>query len=122
MTRRNLEHAEQVAVMQWSSLACGAMPELRLLFAIPNGGARDAVTGKRLKDEGVKRGLPDLFLPVARCGYHGLFIEMKSINGKLSIPQHAWKFALSKEGYRTELCRSAAEAIAVLTAYVKGEA
>src|SRR5262245_64718583 len=49
----------------------------RLCFAIPNGGARDVITAGRLKAEGVRAGVPDVCLPVARAGYHGLFLEVK---------------------------------------------
>ena len=118
--RSNPEHAAQVAVAKWAALACGSMPELRLLFAIPNGGARDVITGARLKAEGVRRGVPDLFLPVSRHDCHGLFIEMKSAKGVLSTEQKAWAFALHYEGYRVEVCRSAQAAIDTITEYLRG--
>lgn len=50
------EHQEQVALVRWSRLSESAHPELRLLIAIPNGGARSTVTGARLKAEGVRPG------------------------------------------------------------------
>ena len=120
MSRSNPEHAAQVAVMKWAALACGSMPELRLLFAIPNGGARNVITGARLKAEGVRAGVPDLFLPVARHDCHGLFIEMKSSKGVTTRLQDAWLYALDAEGYRVEVCRSAQAAIDTITEYLKG--
>lgn len=54
-----------------------AVPELHDMFAIPNGGLRDKITAGNLKREGVKAGVPDIFLPIPRGGYHGLFVEMK---------------------------------------------
>mgnify|MGYP004433785991 CR=1 FL=1 len=38
---------------------------------------RDARTAANLKRQGVKAGVPDLHLPVARGGYNGLYIELK---------------------------------------------
>ena len=42
------EHAEQAALVGWARLHEHRLPGLALLFAIPNGGRRDAVTGARL--------------------------------------------------------------------------
>ena len=54
------------------------VPELRRMFAIPNGGFRDKITAAKLKAEGVKKGVPDIFLPVTIApAYAGLFIELK---------------------------------------------
>ena len=56
---------------QWVTYQQGRFPELVLLYHIPNGGKRDAQTAISLKRQGVKAGVPDLHLPVARGGYHG---------------------------------------------------
>lgn len=53
------------------------VPELRWLHAIPNGGYRDKITAGKLKAEGVKRGIPDIFLPLPIIGYAGLYVELK---------------------------------------------
>ena len=71
------ESVEQIHLFQWARMQSCTMPELNLLFHIPNGGKRNITTAKRLKAEGVKAGVPDLFLPVSRGGFFGLFIEMK---------------------------------------------
>jgi hypothetical protein len=57
-------------------------PELRLLFHIPNGGRRDPVEARHLKEQGVKKGVPDLCLPVARGGFNALYIELKTEKGR----------------------------------------
>ena len=69
------EHQIQTCVMEWAEGQLIQHPELKMLYAIPNGGARNAITGALLKAEGVKPGVPDLCLPVARGKYHGLYIE-----------------------------------------------
>lgn len=97
---RHLEHKEQVALCKWLDAR-----KVRY-FAIPNGGARDAVTGARLKAEGVKPGVPDLFIPEMR-----LFIEMKRRDGGATTnAQKEWAEYLRGEGYRVEVCRGWIEA------------
>ncbi len=76
---KGTEHAHQVALFMWSAMPVvrEEFPELRWLFAIPNGGDRHPVVAARLKAEGVKSGVSDICLPVARRGYHGFYIELK---------------------------------------------
>lgn len=76
------EHAQQVALFAWAALNYEKYPELRLMFAIPNGGERNVIVASNLKAEGVKADVSDIFLPVARGHWHGLFIELKKIKGK----------------------------------------
>lgn len=78
------EHSHQVALMAaCAQYAWHGVPELRWFFAIPNGGSRGdtarsaQIQGAIMKAEGVKKGVADCLLPVARQGYHGFFIEMK---------------------------------------------
>ena len=96
-------------------------PELEMLFHIPNGGDRHPAVASKMKAEGVKKGVPDLCLPVARCGYHGLFIELKrQKGGTISPEQKAWIQALNGQGYRAEVCKGAAEAWDVIQEYMRG--
>lgn len=71
------EAQEQATLFSWAEMQSGRRPELRLLFHIPNGGSRGKAEAARFKMEGVKPGVPDLFLPVPRGPWHGLFIELK---------------------------------------------
>lgn len=113
------ENAEQAALFQWAELASGAHPELRLLHAIPNGGLRDGRTAAILARTGVKSGVPDLCLPVARGGFHGLYIELKRLKGGvLSINQKTWLGLLAKEGYKAVVCRGWEEARDELLTYL----
>lgn len=82
IAKNGTEHAEQAALFCWAAMCGPQINELRLMFAIPNGGLRDKITAARLKAEGVKPGVSDVFLPVARMGLNGLFIEMKRRTGK----------------------------------------
>ncbi len=116
------EHEDQVAVFQWAALYEHRWPALALLFAVPNGGHRHIVVAKKMKKEGVKAGVPDMFLPVALGGYHGLFIEMKRFDGKNPRGgQETWLRNLAAGDYAVFLCRGSKAATDVLEAYLKGE-
>jgi len=114
------EHAHQVAVFMWvQQTGIKQYPELARLFAIPNGGLRHAAIANRLKMEGVKAGVPDLFLPVPRGGYSGLFIEMKR-PGQLkatSDKQDEWLGYLQQH-YQTAICDNWRHAVTELLAYM----
>ena len=95
-----LEDAEQRIIFQWAAMETAARPELGLLYAIPNGGKRAMKTAIALKAQGVKSGVPDMCLPVARGGYHGLYIELKrQKGGTVSETQKSWITALTEQGY-----------------------
>ena len=113
------EQQEQIALMQWAELNSGKHPELELLFHIPNGGKRGAKEAAIFKAAGVKKGVPDLCLPVARNGYHGLYIEMKRIKGGAVQPtQIRWARDLERQGYAVALCKGWREAVEVLEEYL----
>lgn len=116
--KQTSEHDEQAALIRWATLASGTMPELRRLFAVPNGGARHPAVAAKLKAEGVKPGVSDLILLVPRHGYHGLLIEMKAAKGRLSKAQDEWLTAHAKDGYATYVCHDWESAKAVLVAYL----
>lgn len=120
MPRNDREHTEQVAVIQWAELSLGRYPELELLHAIPNGGHRRPGVAGKLRAEGVRRGVPDLCLPVARGGAHGLYIEMKAPGGRERPEQRWWRERLCEQGYRSVVCVGADEAICALVAYLAG--
>lgn len=89
-----------------------------LLFAVPNGGARNAVTASILKAEGVVAGVADLLLLVPSGGWHGLAIEMKTPTGRQSESQRAWQRAVEGQGYRYAVCRSVEGFIEAVEGYL----
>ena len=116
------ESKEQKLLFQWSEWYAKQYPEVKLMFHIPNGGSRNPIEGRHLKEQGVKAGVPDVFLPVARKGCHGLFIEMKRAKGGvLSQFQRDYIEALMKEGYSCAVCHGFDEAKRVIEEYLKGE-
>lgn len=116
------ESVEQINLFRWAACASGAMPELKLLYHIPNGGKRDITTAKRLKAEGVKAGVPDLCLPVPRGAYHGLYIEMKTGKNKTTENQDCWLSCLREQRYCVAVCYGWEAASNVLTQYLKEKA
>jgi hypothetical protein len=139
------EHQEQIRVVDWldhiasyiwKNLAIidgwsidpsdysKARPQMRIpYYATPNQGAgRNKITGKRLKDEGVRAGVPDLCICVPMGGYHGLYIEMKTNDGsRASKKQKVWLAALEAMGYLTAVCNGHQEAIQILTDHFNGK-
>ncbi len=97
----------------------GYYSELKWLHSIPNGGRRDAREGARLKRQGVRAGVLDIFLPKARGIYHGLYIEMKYGNNTLSENQEKFAINAANEGYCVFVCYSANEAMASIKLYLK---
>jgi len=116
------ESEEQAALFQWARIMENTYPELALLVAIPNGGLRNMPEAVRFKAEGVRKGFPDMILPVARGAYHSLAIELKRRKGgTISPEQKAWIEALKSQGWSAVVCRGADEAITVITEYLRGK-
>lgn len=113
------ESVEQINLFRWAAYSTGAMPELEWLYHIPNGGKRDITTAKRLKAEGVKAGVPDICLPVAKGGFHGLYIELKAGKNKTTDNQDKWLGALEANGYCIAVCYGWEEASKTITNYIK---
>lgn len=116
--RDDREHQEQVALFEWAARVQPRIPELALLFAIPNGSARHPVVASKLKAEGVKAGVLDIFLPVARRMWHGLWLELKAPGGRMSDEQLEWAEALKAQGYAVDLSYGWQEAARKILAYL----
>nr|DAS18913.1 MAG TPA: Nuclease [Caudoviricetes sp.] len=116
-----IEALEQCALFEWAEYNSIRLPELKLLYHIPNGGFRNKAEAAHLKRQGVKAGVPDLCLPVARKGYNGLYIELKAGKNKATDNQKSWLLQLSQQGYFTCLCYGWQQAAKTLESYLKGE-
>lgn len=107
--RKQPERAMQVALFQWAALASLQDRRLKLLFAIPNGfagqvrtrsdGSKYCLAKAKMVEEGLKPGVPDIFLPVAVDRWHGLWIELKAGDNKPSEAQNAWLESLRAQEY-----------------------
>lgn len=113
------EAHEQTALFRWiEDAAVYEYPELALLYHIPNGGKRNRAEAAHLKQQGVKPGVPDLCLPVARGKWHGLYIEMKAGKNKTTENQDKWIESLRQQGYVAEVCYGYRQAAEILVQYL----
>lgn len=115
------EHDEQVALFQWAAYSESSIPQLRYLFAIPNGGHRHKAVAARMKAEGVKAGVPDIFLAYPTGEYCGLFIEMKFGTNKPTEKQNEWLSMLERAGYMTVVCYGFEDAKREILEYLEAE-
>lgn len=115
------EHDFQAAVFQWADDNLDNMPELAMMYAVPNGGHRLKSVGAKMKREGAKAGYPDINLDVARDNWHGLRIELKCRDNKPTPSQWDWLHRLRREGYKTAVCRDLSSVVSLVTSYLKGE-
>ncbi len=114
------EHSAQAALFCWIAQQT-KWPLLNLAFAVPNGGLRNKATAARLRAEGVKAGTPDIFLPLVRGQYHGLFIEMKVGRGRASTAQTRALVTFMEQGYCCRTCWGWEEARDLLNWYMELE-
>ncbi len=105
------EHKLQVAICKYLDL-CGYE-----FFAIPNGGLRNIKVAAKLKQEGVKAGVADLFVALSNGKYHGLFIEVKVGKNRQQPNQKIFEQKVLENGYQYKVVRSIDEMIAVIREY-----
>lgn len=112
------EDVEQAHLMKWCLFMESTFPELDCIFHIPNEGKRTAAAGGRLKQIGMRAGVPDICLPVKRGQYSSLFIELKKIGGKPTKEQIDWLEKLERQGSCVAVCEGAETAEEVIKAYL----
>ncbi len=116
MKNKLTEAQEQTAYFNWAAY----IPELKWAYAIPNGGKRDKIEAAHLKRQGVKAGVSDIFVPLPKGKYHGLYIEMKVKPNKPTDKQKDFLADMAVAGYATAVCYGADDAIRVTKQYLKG--
>ena len=112
------EHDEQVTLFQLLALNEREFPALKWVHAIPNGGHRHKATAGKLKAEGVKAGVSDIFVPIPVKGYHGLYLEMKAGKNKLTTEQSEFGDFVTSRGYSFYTAWSAGEALTAIGLYL----
>lgn len=114
------EGQEQAALMTELRIR---MPEVAdLMFHVPNGGHRVKAVASKLKAQGVKAGIPDLVLPMARGGFFGLYIEFKATppnDAAISSSQHERIRKLNDQGYLAVVCRGHFDTVEQIRAYLR---
>ena len=112
------EHDLQVAVVNCAMAYASTYPEILLLHAIPNGDWRGPRVAAKLKAEGVKPGVADLFLPVKRGEFSGLYIELKRAGGTPSPEQWAFLESVTMQGFFAVVVNSLTVADEIIRRYI----
>jgi hypothetical protein len=102
-----LEHKEQATLFFWAERMFnrGVIPEIALMFAVPNGNGVNVGTRIKMWREGVKGGVPDIEWPIKRRGFTGLHIELKRRKDyEISTKQLKYAAALREEGRAVYFC------------------
>ena len=115
------EAQEQSLLFEWAKIRENQLPVLKLMHHVPNGGSRHPAEAANLKRQGVKAGVPDVNLPAARKGFHGLYIEMKRKGEEPTKLQKEWLIALTEQGYKAVVCHGFEEAVDVIEDYLRGD-
>jgi len=105
-----MNHEESRLQIQCVNWFRATYPELTI-FAIPNAAKRGIALATIMKREGMLAGVADLFVLCPRYfvvggQIHGLFIEMKTAEGKQSDTQKTFQIECEKQKYRYRLCRT----------------
>lgn len=117
--KMDLEGLEQQAYFTW--LQVRHREAYEHAFHVPNGGQRSKATAGRLKAQGVKAGVQDIFVDLARGAYHGLRIELKATpphDAAVAPSQRAWNVRHNAAGYCALICKGFDSAKAATEAYL----
>ena len=118
--RIDWEGNEQTILFTWIDLQYPR--ESKLIYHVPNGGHRHKATAGKLKGQGVRAGMPDINVDIARGGYFGMRIEFKATpphDAAVSPSQLAALQRLTDQGYLAIVCRGVHDAREHLTAYLR---
>lgn len=113
------EGMEQAALFRWMQVRHPLAA--KLAYHVPNGGHRVKAVAAKLKAQGVKAGVSDICLPMARGGWFGLYIEFKATPphaAPVSDSQTAFLMAVEQQGYMAIVCRGMDEAMQVIDGYM----
>lgn len=109
----------QQACIQWFQYAYPQLWQDGMLYHNANEGIRPGGQGRRIKREGLRKGVADLCLSVPRKGYGALYIEMKKPGGRLSPEQKTWGECAIKHGNLWVVCYSREEFEKVVNDYLQ---
>ena len=121
LKRRNAqpEAMEHAKVIAWARANERNYPYLQLLHCSLNGVKMTKAQAGRAIAQGMLSGVPDLFLPVKNNNFVGLYIEMKSTKGRVSVEQSRYLKCAAENGYSVVVCYSAVEAINTIKSYLE---
>lgn len=111
------EYIEQCGVVAWARASQNKYPGLELLHCSLNGVKLTLMQSVRAKKQGMLAGVADLFLPIPRNGFNGLYIEMKAKKVKANEGQLSFIDAVMQHGYLAVVCVGAEAAIQTIKDY-----
>ena len=115
------EEQAQTAFFDFCALMASAHPAYALAYHVPN--ERKASIQRRvaLKRAGVRKGVPDIVVPVPCGSFAALYIELKIKPNKPSPEQLDLISRLNQAGNFATVAWSADEAIELMKLYVSGK-
>lgn len=119
--REMQEHYTQKAIFDFARLYERHYPALQWMHSVPNGGKRTEREGIWMRDEGLTKGVSDIFIPFPTFGYHGFYVEVKSTTGRLMKEQQEFLECMAARGYLTDVWRSFDQAQLTLMRYIQGD-
>lgn len=121
LKRRNAqpEAVEQAKVIAWARANERNYPYLWMLHSSLNGLKRTKNAQGKAKQQGMLSGVPDLFLPAKNSHFNGLYIEMKSAKGRVSVEQSRFLKCATENSYSVVVCYSAVDAINTIKAHLE---
>jgi hypothetical protein len=111
------ESEQQIAFFNWCRVMSGNDPRLDTIFAVPNGGYRSKATAGRMKSEGLKAGVWDIFIPIQMGQHCGMWIEIKVGKNRLTPGQFAFRNTVG-DAYKWKVCYSWHEAVEATCDYL----
>jgi VRR-NUC domain len=121
------EHLHQSSLIEWADAT--RLPDWYrsadvefigdVLLAVPMGHIRSLSAGARIRAEGGRAGVPDLFLMISTEEGAALAIEMKSPSGRMAPEQERWRRRLSQQGYAHAICRSVDEGMFAIKRHLR---
>lgn len=129
LARSGSEFGEQCALFCWCSLpeTRASYPDAVKLYSTHQN-FTDAVKGARAKQVGIRAGVADIFLPVAKGRFHGLYIELKidptnplnfakKKKGTVSQAQKDFGEQVTADGYLWKVCEGWLNARVIIASY-----
>ena len=115
-----LEWQHQAKIFKWAEHYALENKLIKVLNGSLNGVRLSIGQATKAKRTGMKKGFPDIFLPVPKNDYHGLFIELKrEFSGTVSKEQKIWLLALNRQRYLAMVCKGSDDAINLIKQYLK---
>jgi len=107
-------------LLSWVQVLDVEIPELRMMRRMSFSGNIQQQAFSKQSTIGLSAGVPDLNLPTARAGFHGLYLEMKVGRNKPSEAQIEWINDLENAGYACYVCYGWMAAARVIKDYLEG--